>query len=66
MPELLGFKAAQAARQAGGQRAGSNTAQRSERPGESGREVRGMRGVAVKCIDITQNSDCEGSAPAPY
>ncbi len=24
-------------------------------------EVGVMRGVAVKCIDITQNSDCEGS-----
>ncbi len=24
-------------------------------------EVGGMRGVAVKCIDITENSDCEGS-----
>ena len=24
-------------------------------------EVGGMRGVAVECIDITQNSDCEGS-----
>ena len=23
----------------------------------------GMRGVAVKCIDMTQNSDCEGSIP---
>ncbi len=30
----------------------------------SEREVGGMRGVAVKCIDITQNSDCEGSIPA--
>ncbi len=30
----------------------------------SAREVCGMRGVAVKCIDITQNSDCEGSIPA--
>ncbi len=30
----------------------------------SGREVCGMRGVAEKCIDITQNSDCEGSIPA--
>ncbi len=30
-----------------------------------GREVCGMRGVAVKCIDIAQNSDCEGSLPAP-
>ncbi len=28
-------------------------------------EVGGMRGVAVKCIDIAQNSDCEGSLPAP-
>ncbi len=28
-------------------------------------EVGGMYGVAVKCIDITQNSDCEGSIPAP-
>ncbi len=32
----------------------------------SGREVCGMRGVAVKCIDITQNPACEGSIPAPY
>ncbi len=32
----------------------------------SGREVCGMRGVAVKCIDITQNPDCEGSMPASY
>ena len=23
----------------------------------------GIRGVAVKCIDITKNSDCEGSFP---
>ncbi len=29
-------------------------------------EVGGIRGVAVKCIDITQNSDSEGSIPAPY
>ncbi len=33
--------------------------------GLSGREVCGMRGVAVKCIDITQNPACEGSIPAP-
>ncbi len=26
-------------------------------------EVGGISGVAVKCIDITQNSDCEGSSP---
>ncbi len=24
-------------------------------------EVGGIRGVAVKCLDITRNSDCEGS-----
>ncbi len=30
-----------------------------------GGEVCGMSGVAVKCIDITQNSDGEGSIPAP-
>ncbi len=24
-------------------------------------EVGGIRGVAVKCLDITKNSDCEGS-----
>ncbi len=24
-------------------------------------EVGGLRGVAVKCIDLTKNSDCEGS-----
>ncbi len=29
----------------------------------SGGEVGGMRGVAVKCLDITKNSDCEGSTP---
>ena len=28
-------------------------------------EVSGMCGVAVKCIDITQNPDCEGSFRAP-
>ena len=26
-------------------------------------EVGGIRGVAVKCLDITKNSDCEGSPP---
>ncbi len=29
-----------------------------------GGEVWGMRGVGVKCIDIAQNSDWEGSLPA--
>ena len=26
--------------------------------------VDGIRGVAVKCLDITKNSDCEGSPPS--
>ena len=26
-------------------------------------EAGGIRGVAVKCLDITKNSDCEGSLP---
>ncbi len=27
----------------------------------SAEEVGGIRGVAVKCLDIPKNSDCEGS-----
>ena len=27
-------------------------------------EVSGIRGVAVKCLDITKNSYCEGSLPS--
>ncbi len=59
-------KVVQRTRQAGGQMAERNPCQPSELPGKSGREVGGMRDVAVKCIDITKNSECEGSAPAPY
>ena len=29
-------------------------------------EAGGIRGVAVKCIDITKNPDCEGSLPGRY
>ena len=29
-------------------------------PGWNADAVGGMSGVAVKCIDITQNTDCEG------
>ena len=29
-------------------------------------DVGGIRGVAVKCLDITKNSDCEGSARGLY
>ncbi len=45
--------------------AGLNPAEPSEPGALSTGEVRGMRGVAVNCIDITQNADCEGSIPAP-
>ncbi len=51
---------------AGGKIARVNPARTWELQGRSGGEVGGMGGVAVKCIDITQNSACEGSAPAPY
>ncbi len=29
-------------------------------------DVGGIRGVAVKCLDITKNSDCEGSPRQCY
>ncbi len=45
---------------------GLNPGLPSELGALGGRKVCGMRGVAVKCIDITQNPDCEGSIPAPY
>ena len=32
----------------------------------SGVQEGGIRGVAVKCLDITKNSDCEGSFPDLY
>ncbi len=51
--------------EAGGKNSGLNPDEPSELAVLSGREVCGMRGVAVKCIDITQNADCEGSIPAP-
>ncbi len=63
---MLCLKGARPAGQAGVQSARLNPAQPLELPCYSRQEVRGMRVVAVKCIDITQNSDCEGSAPAPY
>ncbi len=46
--------------------AGVNHGEPSELGALSAAEACGMRGVAVKCIDIAQNSDCEGSIPAPY
>ena len=42
---------------------GSTMALRRELAGLSAREAGGIRGVAVKCLDITRNPDCEGSLP---
>ncbi len=60
----MGLKAARADRRVSGKHAGLNPVEPLKLPDYSEREVCGMRGVAVKCIDITQNSDCEGSIPA--
>ncbi len=60
----MGLRGAQAAFKGSGKIAGLNTAGPLKLARLSGREVCGMRGVAVKCIDITQNPDCEGSIPA--
>ncbi len=61
----MGLKGAEAAGQVSGKIRGLNLRPPLKLTVLSGREVCGMRGVAVKCIDITQNSDCEGSIPAP-
>ncbi len=46
--------------------AGVTPAEPSERGALSAAEACGMRGVAVKCIDIAQNPDCEGSVPCRH
>ncbi len=66
MRDLLGLKGAQAACKVGGKRPGLNPGEPLKLAGWSWREVRGMRGVAVKCLEIAQNPDCEGSVPAPH
>ncbi len=60
MPYLLGLKGPWAGCQAGGKIAGLNPAEPSEPGALSTGEVRGMRGVAVKCIDIRSNTSGEG------
>ena len=40
---------------------GSTSALQRELVFLSTHNVGGIRGVAVKCLDITQNSNCEGS-----
>ncbi len=49
----------------GGKRGGHTSARPLKRVLLSGGEVCGMRGVAVKGIDSTQNPDGEGCMPAP-
>ncbi len=65
-PEVWGLKGAWGECQVRGKMSGLNPVRPLKLAFWSGREVCVMRGVAVKCIDITQNSDCEGSIPAPY
>ncbi len=60
----MGLKGAQAEDQVSGKVERLNLFEPLKLVFLSEREVCGMRGVAVKCIDITQNSDCEGSIPA--
>ncbi len=57
---------AEAGREAGGATRGRNPAEPSEVGALSAAEACGMRGVAVKCIDIAQNPDCEGSVPCRH
>ncbi len=61
---LLGLKDAQAEDQAGREMAALNAVRRLELVPLIAGEEGGTRGVAVKCIDITKNPDCEGSLPA--
>ncbi len=60
----MGLKGAQAGDPDGREMAAVKAGRRLELvpliAGEEGRP----RGVAVKCIDITKNPDCEGSLPA--
>ncbi len=62
----MGLKGARAGVKADGEIAGLNPAETSELGALSAAEACGMRGVAVKCIDIAQNPDCEGSVPCRH
>ncbi len=62
----MGFKGGRAGLEAGGELGGPNPAGQSELGALSAAEACGMRGVAVKCIDIAQNPDCEGSVPCRH
>ncbi len=60
----MGLKGAQAEDQASREMEALNAVRRLELVPLIAREEGGTRGVAVKCIDITKNPDCEGSLPA--
>ncbi len=62
----MGLKGGEAGVKAGGEIAGLNPAEPSELGALGAAEACGMRGVAVKCIDIAQNPDCEGSVPCRH
>ncbi len=61
---FLGLQGGQAENQARRELAALNAVRRLELVPFIAREEGGTRCVAVKCIDITQNTDCEGSLPA--
>ncbi len=65
LPDLWGCKVRGASCQVREKLAALNPAGPLKLARLGGRAVCGMRGVAVKGIDITQNPDCEGSIPAP-
>ncbi len=62
---MWGLKGGVGGGKGGGKHSGINPVPPLKLADSRGREVGGMRSVAVKCIDIAQNSDCEGSIPAP-
>ncbi len=61
---MWGLRGAQAEDQDGREMGALNAVRRLELVPLITGEEGGTRGVAVKCIDITKNPDCEGSLPA--
>ncbi len=59
----MGLKGAQAEDQASREMAALNAVRRLELVTLIAGEEGGTRGVAVKCVEIIQNTDCEGSLP---
>ncbi len=59
----MGLKGAQAVSQVCGEIPVLNAGEPRKLEDWRQMEACGMRGVAVKCIEIAQNSDCEGSMP---